>query len=155
MQMQDPKHRAEEDERQASGLRVRAARRPEAAPLIEEVFKTPLRSAPAFESMVEFTAREGKEIAERMRERSGSAPWAGMDIEQMRMFRDRAVAAWTARHGRRPTLHSPASAVAEFCWKHGSLPAHRIGRLWKFKLSEVDEWVRTEGAADEPTKGDR
>lgn len=36
-----------------------------------------------------------------------------------------------------------------------SLPAHRIGRLWKFKLSEVDEWVRTEGAADDPTKGDR
>ena len=36
-----------------------------------------------------------------------------------------------------------------------SLPAHRIGRLWKFKLSEVDEWVRTEGAADEPAKGDR
>ena len=23
------------------------------------------------------------------------------------------------------------------------LPAHRIGRLWKFKLSEVDAWVRT------------
>ncbi|MCB9904486.1 MAG: excisionase family DNA-binding protein [Planctomycetes bacterium] len=22
------------------------------------------------------------------------------------------------------------------------LPAHRIGRLWKFKLFEVDEWVR-------------
>ncbi len=22
------------------------------------------------------------------------------------------------------------------------LPAHRVGRLWKFKLSEVDEWVR-------------
>ena len=22
------------------------------------------------------------------------------------------------------------------------LPAHRIGRLWKFKISEVDEWVR-------------
>lgn len=21
------------------------------------------------------------------------------------------------------------------------LPAHRIGRLWKFKRSEVDEWV--------------
>jgi excisionase family DNA binding protein len=28
------------------------------------------------------------------------------------------------------------------------LPAHRIGRLWKFKLSEVDEWVRA-GGADE------
>lgn len=22
------------------------------------------------------------------------------------------------------------------------LPAHRIGRLWKFKLSDVDDWVR-------------
>jgi excisionase family DNA binding protein len=28
-----------------------------------------------------------------------------------------------------------------------SLPAHKIGRLWKFKLSEVDEWVRAGGAA--------
>lgn len=28
-----------------------------------------------------------------------------------------------------------------------SLPAHRIGRLWKFKISEVDDWVRA-GAAD-------
>jgi excisionase family DNA binding protein len=27
-----------------------------------------------------------------------------------------------------------------------SLPAHRIGRLWKFKISEVDEWVRGGGA---------
>lgn len=23
------------------------------------------------------------------------------------------------------------------------LPAHRIGRLWKFKKDEVDEWVRS------------
>jgi len=27
------------------------------------------------------------------------------------------------------------------------MPAHRIGRLWKFKLSEVDEWVRGGGPA--------
>jgi excisionase family DNA binding protein len=26
------------------------------------------------------------------------------------------------------------------------LPAHKIGRLWKFKLSEVDVWVRARGA---------
>jgi len=26
------------------------------------------------------------------------------------------------------------------------LPAHRIGRLWKFKISEVDRWVRAGGA---------
>ena len=29
------------------------------------------------------------------------------------------------------------------------LPAHRVGRLWKFKLSEVDEWVRLGGAAQD------
>lgn len=28
------------------------------------------------------------------------------------------------------------------------LPAHRIGRLWKFKISEVDAWVRAGGAKD-------
>ncbi|MCP5206010.1 MAG: helix-turn-helix domain-containing protein [Hahellaceae bacterium] len=28
------------------------------------------------------------------------------------------------------------------------LPAHKIGRLWKFQLSEVDDWVRA-GGADE------
>lgn len=27
-----------------------------------------------------------------------------------------------------------------------SLPAHRLGRLWKFKISEVDDWVRAGGA---------
>jgi excisionase family DNA binding protein len=23
-----------------------------------------------------------------------------------------------------------------------SIPAHRIGRLWKFKISEIDKWVK-------------
>ncbi|WP_431890612.1 helix-turn-helix domain-containing protein [Cellulosimicrobium funkei] len=27
------------------------------------------------------------------------------------------------------------------------LPAHRVGRLWKFQASEVDEWVRSGAAA--------
>jgi excisionase family DNA binding protein len=26
------------------------------------------------------------------------------------------------------------------------LPAHRVGRLWKFKVSVVDDWVRAGGA---------
>jgi excisionase family DNA binding protein len=33
------------------------------------------------------------------------------------------------------------------------MPAHRIGRLWKFKLSEVDAWVRSAGA-DEKRMGE-
>ncbi len=28
------------------------------------------------------------------------------------------------------------------------LPAYRIGRFWKFKISEVDTWVQRGGAAD-------
>lgn len=24
-----------------------------------------------------------------------------------------------------------------------SLPAHKVGRLWKFKIDEIDEWVRS------------
>ena len=29
-----------------------------------------------------------------------------------------------------------------------NMPAHRMGRLWRFKKDEVDEWVKTGGAAD-------
>lgn len=29
------------------------------------------------------------------------------------------------------------------------LPAHRVGRAWRFRLSEIDEWVRSgRGASD-------
>ena len=27
-------------------------------------------------------------------------------------------------------------------------PDYKVGRLWKFKLSEVDDWVRSGGAAE-------
>ncbi len=28
------------------------------------------------------------------------------------------------------------------------MPAYRMGRLWEFRKKEVDEWVRSGGAAD-------
>ena len=31
-----------------------------------------------------------------------------------------------------------------------NMPAHKVGRQWKFKISEVDEWIRS-GAAAEKT----
>ena len=31
--------------------------------------------------------------------------------------------------------------------EHKDLPAHKLGRLWKCKLSEVDAWVRTRRTA--------
>lgn len=27
-----------------------------------------------------------------------------------------------------------------------NMPAYKVGRLWKFKISEVDEWIRSGGA---------
>jgi len=31
------------------------------------------------------------------------------------------------------------------------IPAHKVGRLWKFRKEEIDEWVRT-GEADSRKK---
>lgn len=33
------------------------------------------------------------------------------------------------------------------------LPAHKIGRLWKFKISEVDAWVRAGDAGETKPSG--
>ena len=35
--------------------------------------------------------------------------------------------------------------------EHRGLPAKKIGRLWKLKLTEVDGWVNA-GGADEPVR---
>ena len=32
--------------------------------------------------------------------------------------------------------------------KEGKLPAYKAGKRYKFKISEVDEWVRTGGIKD-------
>lgn len=29
-----------------------------------------------------------------------------------------------------------------------NMPAHKMGRQWKFKVDEVDEWVKTGNAAE-------
>jgi excisionase family DNA binding protein len=34
------------------------------------------------------------------------------------------------------------------------LPAHRVGRLFRFKLSEIDEWVKAGGSAPDHPKAD-
>ncbi|MBX3638971.1 MAG: helix-turn-helix domain-containing protein [Nitrosomonas sp.] len=38
--------------------------------------------------------------------------------------------------------------------EHKGLPAHKVGRLWKFRLSEVDAWVRTGGANEDSGRKD-
>lgn len=37
-------------------------------------------------------------------------------------------------------------------WIHRKdLPAHKVGRLWKFRREEVDAWVRSDGDKDKRT----
>lgn len=29
-----------------------------------------------------------------------------------------------------------------------SMPAHKVGRFWKFKIDQIDAWIRNGGAAE-------
>ena len=61
-------------------------------------------------------------------ERAMTEPWVSVEqiAEHLRVTRD-SIYRWIDRKG---------------------LPAHRVGRLWKFKATEVDEWVRAGGAEE-------
>ncbi|MEX1079514.1 MAG: helix-turn-helix domain-containing protein [Homoserinimonas sp.] len=51
-------------------------------------------------------------------------------------------------------VHLGVTQDAVYTWiPEKRMPAHEIGRLWKFQVSEVDEWVRTGGAAANATDG--
>ena len=45
--------------------------------------------------------------------------------------------------------HLGISSDTVYKWiEKKGMPAHKIGRLWKFKKDEVDEWVRSGQAAE-------
>ena len=48
--------------------------------------------------------------------------------------------------------HLGVSSDTVYRWieKH-SMPAHRMGRLWKFKKDEIDSWVKVGGASKQST----
>ncbi len=46
--------------------------------------------------------------------------------------------------------HLGVSKDTVYRWIDGrGLPAHKIGRLWKCKLTQVDAWVEAGGATDD------
>lgn len=46
--------------------------------------------------------------------------------------------------------HLGISKETVYRWlEKGKIPAHRVGKLWKFRPSEVDQWVVNGKAADE------
>ncbi|MCK6470891.1 MAG: helix-turn-helix domain-containing protein [Planctomycetes bacterium] len=49
--------------------------------------------------------------------------------------------------------HLDVSRDTVYRWMRGKrLPAHRIGRVWRFKLSEIDEWVKDVDSAHPKSK---
>ena len=46
--------------------------------------------------------------------------------------------------------HLGVSKETVYRWlEKGKVPAHRVGKLWKFKASEVDEWITSGGATED------
>lgn len=48
-------------------------------------------------------------------------------------------------------LHLSVKPDTIYKWieRKQNFPAHKVGRLWRFKISEIDEWVRSGGAKEE------
>jgi excisionase family DNA binding protein len=44
--------------------------------------------------------------------------------------------------------HLNVKAFTIYKWlERKDMPAHKVGRLWRFKITEVDQWVRSGDAA--------
>lgn len=45
--------------------------------------------------------------------------------------------------------HLQVSKETIYRWlDKGHIPAHKIGRQWRFQIDEVDEWIRKGGATE-------
>jgi excisionase family DNA binding protein len=45
--------------------------------------------------------------------------------------------------------HLNVKALTIYKWlERKDMPAHKVGRLWRFKISEIDAWVRSGGSSN-------
>ena len=50
--------------------------------------------------------------------------------------------------------HLGVSKDTVYAWiSKKNMPAHRVGRLWKFQKVEIDNWIKAGGSAEEPETG--
>ncbi len=63
------------------------------------------------------------------------------------MSLDKDIEKWSSMDAITDYLDVSRDTVLNWINKQG-MPAHKVGRLWKFKISEVDHWIRSGGAAD-------
>lgn len=49
--------------------------------------------------------------------------------------------------------HLGVAAITIYRWlEKGQIPAHRVGRQWRFNQAEIDEWVKRGDAGDIDTE---
>ena len=52
------------------------------------------------------------------------------------------------------SVHLGVSRDTIYKWiDRKGMPAHRVGRLWKFKKAEIDDWVRAGGGTESKPAG--
>jgi excisionase family DNA binding protein len=45
--------------------------------------------------------------------------------------------------------HLNVKALTIYKWlERKDMPAHKVGRLWRFKITEIDNWVKSGSAAE-------
>lgn len=64
---------------------------------------------------------------------------------------DKNVEKWSTMKDVQEYLGVGRESIMQWISKR-NMPAYKVGRLWKFKLSEVDDWIRSGGASDDNTE---
>jgi excisionase family DNA binding protein len=63
------------------------------------------------------------------------------------MDKDQSIEKWSSMDTITDYLDVSRETVLQWI-SNRNMPAHKVGRLWKFKISEVDAWIRSGGAAE-------
>ena len=70
------------------------------------------------------------------------------------MSKDQNVEKWSSMDTITDYLDISRETILQWI-NHRNMPAHKVGRQWKFKISEVDDWIRSGKAADNTTLNDK
>lgn len=74
-------------------------------------------------------------------------------MEAYLMSKDQNIEKWSSMDTITDYLGVSRETVLQWI-NNRNMPAHKVGRLWKFKISEVDEWIRSGGAAEKSDSED-
>lgn len=70
------------------------------------------------------------------------------------MSKDQNIEKWSSMDTITDYLDISRETVLQWI-SHRDMPAHKVGRQWKFKISEVDNWIRSGKAADSANSNDK